>query len=142
MFVVIWMVATTINLPGDGELDTKARETLALINQERQQAGIAPLHWDVELASMAKKHSQFMSDTNIFEHSDYGYAENIAQGGTGSANELYVLWKYSPGHHANYMDNRWHYAGIGITYKVTSIKLGSRVVTINVSNGYATFLAR
>lgn len=142
LFVTLWMIFTTVNLPKSGETEEISRQTLELINQERKEQGIAPLIWDNTLERLAIAHSQYMADTDILEHSDYNYTENIAQGGTSDAVELYNLWRNSLLHHANYMDRSLRYGAIGIAYKLTNVTLGSINITVNISRGYATFIAK
>lgn len=137
-FIAGWAVMTAVSMPNP----ETARQTFDLINQERQSADLVPLIWDNELEILALRHSQYMSDTNDFRHSAYPFAENIAQGGTGSARELYRLWYGSYLHHQNYMDASFRYAAIGITYKITKINFGNMSIPIMARNGYATFIAK
>lgn len=142
LFVTLWMIFTTVNLPKPGETEAISRQTFELINQERKQANLTPLIWDSTLERLAIAHSQYMADTGDFRHSEYDYAENIAKGATSSGKELYELWLDSPLHHANIMNRSLRYGAIGIAYKMTDISIGSFKVTIDIANGCATFMAR
>jgi len=136
------MVFTTVNVPEPGETEAISRQTFELINQERKQAGLTPLIWDSTLEKLAIAHSQYMADTGDFRHSEYDYTENVAKGACSTSEELYELWRSSPLHHANMMNKSLRYGAIGIGYKLTNITVGSINVTIDISNGYATFIAR
>jgi hypothetical protein len=60
---------------------------LAAHNKERAAVGVAPLVWDVNLATGAAAYAQHMAATGVFEHSDRharrGIAENIWYGSHG-----------------------------------------------------------
>ena len=142
LFVTLWMVFTTINIPQTGELEEISRQTFELINQERKAEGITPLIWDDSIAMLAATHSQYMADSGIFKHSDYNFTENIAEGAASNAEELYNLWRSSPAHHRNYMNRSLQYGAIGIAYRLTNVSIGSINITIDMSKGYSTFIAR
>lgn len=50
---------------------------LQLLNKYRASNHKASLIWNPTLAGMAAAHSQYMYDTRILQHSNYGIAENI-----------------------------------------------------------------
>ena len=98
-----------------------ANEVLALVNQERQNAGLNPLSMDQDLLSAAMTRS---SETAIdFSHtrtnglecfsiSTKASAENIAAGSSTAAGVM-DQWMNSEGHKANILDGRWNSIGVG-----------------------------
>lgn len=98
-----------------------ANEVRALVNQERQNAGLNPLSMDQDLLSAAMTRS---SETAIdFSHtrtnglecfsiSTKASAENIAAGSSTAAGVM-DQWMNSEGHKANILDGRWNSIGVG-----------------------------
>ena len=146
LFLIIgstfWMVLTTINVPKPGEVEEISRQAFKLINQERQQKGISQLIWDGHLEDLAAEHSNYIAETGDFTHSDYGYAENIAEGGCSSGRELYELWRDSPLHHSNMVNGTYGYGAVAIGYELTTWHIGNFNITVNIGKFYATFLAK
>jgi uncharacterized protein YkwD len=140
LFGVIWMTATNLNIPKQGDLENASHQVLELINQERQRLNVNPLIWDNKLAELARLHSQYMADSDEYRHSRYGYTENIMIGA--KPKEVYSAWKNSPRHYANMTDGNLAYAGIGMGIKLTNITIGSIDITINTSRSFTTFIAK
>jgi uncharacterized protein YkwD len=118
----------------DGALDSEEQAFLQLINDYRQQNGLAPLSPSDTLDGAAQWKSQNMADNSYFAHDDtpinrtwvqrirdcgYGYntylGENIAAG-ISSAADAFSLWKNSPGHNANMLGANYSAIGIGRAY--------------------------
>lgn len=116
-------------------------QMLALINQERSEAGVAPLRLNTLLNESSEDHSQWIIDTDRFSHTGQGNSsptermleaeyplegswrtgENIAwqseRGAPGIADDVQQLHQSlmnSPGHRANILDRNFDEIGIGI----------------------------
>ena len=105
------------------------QELLALINRDRQSAGLAPLLWDNRLAAIARAHSREMASMRYVAHISpkSGNAEdrvhraglpfrlileNVAQhDGVVQVHEGFMK---SPGHRANVLNSHVTHVGIGI----------------------------
>lgn len=107
------------------------RRVLALVNRDRQQAGLPPLAWDERVAEVSRAHSQEMRATKVVAHvspttgsaADRVRAakiktavvlENVARAyGLGEAHQGLMN---SPGHRANLMSGAATHLGIGIVF--------------------------
>jgi uncharacterized protein YkwD len=106
-----------------------ASELLGLINQARQQHGLAPLTLSAELITAAQGHADDMAQHNYFSHSGRngssladrvqaaGYAyravgENIAAGNR-TASAVFEQWMNSPGHRQNMLNGTFTELGVG-----------------------------
>jgi uncharacterized protein YkwD len=107
------------------------RRVLALVNRDRQAAGLPPFAWDERVADVARGHSQEMRKTKIVAHISptTGSAadrvrvakiktavvlENVARAyGLGEAHQGLMN---SPGHRANLMSAAATHIGIGIVF--------------------------
>jgi len=107
------------------------RRVLALVNRDRQAAGLAALAWDERVAEVARGHSDEMRRTKIVAHVSptTGSAvdrvrvakiktavvlENVARAyGLGEAHQGLMN---SPGHRANLMSGAATHIGIGIVF--------------------------
>ncbi len=105
-----------------------------LINQARADAGLEPLVWSDQLASVARIHSQNMAEFKFFSHrgldnklvSDRAdqfkvgrwraIGENIAfnRGYGDPAVKAVELWLDSPTHRRNLLDPNWKESAIGV----------------------------
>ncbi|MEA3311422.1 MAG: CAP domain-containing protein [candidate division WOR-3 bacterium] len=105
-----------------------------MINVQRAKEGADPLHWNNQLASAARFHSQEMIDNNYFSHDSknkngasyetfgqrilrfnyhyYPIGENIA--GCQTVQQAFQGWLDSPGHHENMVRKSFSEAGLGI----------------------------
>jgi len=107
-------------------------QVIALINNERANAGVAPLSAQGQLGSAARGHSQDMACNGFFSHtgsdgsspsqriSRQGYhwsaiAENIAAG-YGDPASVVVGWMGSQGHKENLLNPDYTEVGIGYVY--------------------------
>jgi uncharacterized protein YkwD len=103
---------------------------LALVNQERQTAGCAPLTSNDRLRDAAQAHSDDMAARDFFDHvnpdgTDPGrritaagyrwstYGENIAKGQQ-TARSVMTSWMNSPGHRANILNCAFKNLGVGV----------------------------
>ena len=109
-----------------------------LINEERVKAGLNELEKDTSLYNIAQEHAEWISNTQIFEHSShkkatnmgpefhlrYNYAENIRDCSTIQnfthrilAYKIVAGWINSPAHLANMLDPDNKYIGVGFSRK-------------------------
>ncbi len=114
-------------------------QLLALINQERQNQGLAPLSMNAALREAARAHSRDMACNGFFAHTGsdgsspadrvarYGYSfsylgENI-YAGNGSYNSpqaAFQAWMNSAGHRENMLSPHFVHVGIGYRYEPNS----------------------
>lgn len=107
--------------------DSFAEQMLALVNQARAEAGVAPLTLDSKLCDAADKRA--VEITSYFSHtrpngsdcftifdefgiSCWGGGENIAMGSS-DAQTIFNMWMNSPGHRANILKSSFTTIGIG-----------------------------
>jgi hypothetical protein len=111
------------------------RETMALINQRRLDAGLPALPVDVRLVLAARRHSEDMATNDFFSHvgsngSSFvqrvqadGYptprSENIAAGYLSAAAAV-EAWMGSPGHRQNILDPVARHIGVGFAVDASS----------------------
>ncbi|BCG59837.1 CAP domain-containing protein [Paenibacillus sp. URB8-2] len=105
------------------------KEVIALVNQERGKAGLAPLSALDSLNKVAAAKATDMRSNNYFSHTSptygspfdmmssfgvtYSYAgENIAMGQR-TPEEVMTAWMNSPGHKANILSKNFNYIGVG-----------------------------
>ncbi|MFF4696851.1 CAP domain-containing protein [Streptomyces chattanoogensis] len=103
-------------------------EVLSLVNQERAQAGCAPVTAGRQLAGLAQSFSDDMAERGFFDHTDpdgdtpwdrareQGIdnlgGENIARG-QANAQSVMDSWMDSPGHRANILNCEYKTLGVG-----------------------------
>ncbi|HEY1554498.1 MAG TPA: CAP domain-containing protein [Kofleriaceae bacterium] len=126
-------LSVTIDPPRSDEAPVSAdeaeRRLLALVNRDRQAAGLPALLWDERVAAVARAHSEEMRRTKVVEHispttgsaADRVRAANIHTGvvlenvarayGVTEAHEGLMN---SPGHRANMMSTQATHIGIGV----------------------------
>ncbi|MFJ7264001.1 CAP domain-containing protein [Streptomyces globosus] len=113
--------------PSDGHSAEEAA-VLALVNQERAQAGCGPVRANPPLAALAGSFSKDMAVRGFFSHTDpdgrspwdrasaAGISglggENIARG-QGDAEAVMKAWMNSPGHRANILNCEFRTLGVG-----------------------------
>ena len=107
--------------------DSFAEQMLALVNQARAEAGVAPLTLDRTLCDAADKRA--VEITSYFSHtrpngsdcftifdefgiSCWGGGENIAMGSS-DAQTIFNMWMNSPGHRSNILNSSFKSIGIG-----------------------------
>jgi uncharacterized protein YkwD len=105
------------------------RALLEDANRERVAQGLAPLHWNANLAAAAHAHALLMAQRNTLSHQFPGeaplqdrarsagarfteVAENVAEGP--SAEMIHVSWMHSPPHRANLLDPELTDIGIAV----------------------------
>ena len=115
-------------------LDGEEARFFSLINDYRQQHGLSQLILSSALSRSAAWKAQNMADNNYFAHDDTpigrrwldriracGYAantfigENIAAGDSTAAGALNI-WRTSPGHNAQMLNDTYHAIGVGRAY--------------------------
>ncbi|MBY6035741.1 LysM peptidoglycan-binding domain-containing protein [Fictibacillus nanhaiensis] len=121
---------TTAPAAAKPSIGAYASQVSELVNEERQQAGLAPLTLDAELSHVAMAKAKDMIENNYFDHNsptygspfdmmrsfgiDYTAAgENIAKGQT-SPQSVMNDWMNSPGHRQNILSTS--YDSIGVAY--------------------------
>lgn len=108
---------------------------LALVNRERESAGVKPLFFSPELAKAARQHSFAMAQAGFFEHRGVGepelfervnasgieadrVGENIFQtsemASSGLADECVRMWMQSDGHRLNMLSPEFDKTGIAV----------------------------
>lgn len=108
---------------------------LALVNRERETAGVKPLFFAPELAQAARQHSAAMAQEGFFEHRGEGepalfdrvtasgmdtdhVGENIfetSEGVSGAvADECVQMWMQSEGHRLNMLSPEFDKTGIAV----------------------------
>ncbi len=126
------------NCTVDASIDSEEAQFLLLINQHRQNNGLAPLQLSDTLNKAAAWKSKDMADNNYFDHKDlpinrewyervrncgYTYAvwigENIAAGNS-TAQATFNQWLNSPDHNANMLNANYAAIGIGRAYNASS----------------------
>jgi uncharacterized protein YkwD len=127
--------AATTAAPAPTGAAAQAAQVLALVNQQRAQAGCQPLTADAKLAAMATDYSAEMAARGFFDPpdpdgqdpwdrakergiTDLG-GENIAEG-QADAQAVMTAWMNSPGHRANILDCDYRTIGIGVHYATGS----------------------
>ncbi|MEM9275359.1 MAG: CAP domain-containing protein [Cyanobacteria bacterium P01_F01_bin.143] len=108
-------------------------EVLALVNEERSNAGLNPLEFDAQLETAAKNHSESMAFNDFFGHQDpidrssasdrideVGYdwstfGENVAAGYS-NPETVMNAWMNSSGHRANILNPDFTEIGIGYEF--------------------------
>ena len=115
------------------ENNTVAQEIVLLVNEERTNAGLAPIALDAELTKVAQLKSQDMQSKYYFSHTSPTYGspfemmkqfgisyksagENIAMGQT-TAKQVMDAWMNSEGHRANILDSKFTHIGVGYVEK-------------------------
>jgi len=107
----------------------QSQDVLALVNAERQKAGLSPLSFSDKLTAVALEKARDMAENNYFSHESPTYGspfqmlqqygirystagENIAAGQRTPA-EVMQSWLNSSGHRANILNSAYTEIGIG-----------------------------
>lgn len=123
--------------PAQVTLDSEELAFVQLINNYRQQNGLAPLQVSITLTTAAKWMSADMGVNRYFNHTDslgrdpfvrmaaFGYAYQTAKGeniaaGNSTAQATFNQWKNSPGHNQNMLSSAYRVMGIGRAYAAGS----------------------
>lgn len=118
-------------------LDTEEQAFATLINDYRQQHGLAPLKISDKLDAAATWMSTDMGQKNYFSHTDslgrsfatrlnaFGYTYNTTKGeniaaGNATASSTFLQWKNSSGHNANMLNASYRVMGIARVYTAGS----------------------
>lgn len=122
-----------------------ANRILALTNQERSKAGLAPLKLDPHLERLAQAHARDMGLRNFFDHENpyglgpferfdslnppsYNEAGENAARGQESPEELVNQWVNSPKHRANMLNPAFTHIGIGVYFNKNIPKTPSNFI--------------
>lgn len=102
------------------------RAIFDMVNEEREERGLSPLHWDQQLARRARQWSADMAAAGRLEHQDAqemqeaveGYTalgENIFQSSAPvAAGRIHVGWMRSEGHRVNVLRPGFDRLGVGV----------------------------
>ena len=120
--------------PTTAPTGTVAQQIIALVNQQRQAAGLAPLSVDSRLMAAAQIHAQDMARLDLMEHDlpgvtfptlqsraaavGYSYSwlgENIAYNYPDAASVM-IGWMNSPEHRANILNPNFTQIGVAVAY--------------------------
>jgi uncharacterized protein YkwD len=139
------LVCTNTDLvPSPSNLNLVTAATLCLVNQQRQDNGLALLSENAKLDAAAAAHSADMVANDYFDHvspsgsdplsrlegvgyirSGEGYAigENIAAATDSLATPASIvsMWMNSPGHRANILDPDYRDTGMGVAAAVPAL---------------------
>lgn len=113
--------------------NAQIQRIVELVNQRRQEAGLAPVRVNATLASCAQQYSDVQAAQSAINHtgpdgSNPGqrlkrcgytwkhYGENLAAGYV-DANEVMTAWMNSPGHRKNIMNGKLKEIGIGFAHR-------------------------
>jgi len=148
--VFFLIVAVTTAVRAVSAQSPDEQRILALANQARSEAGIAPVRWDAALAAAAHTHAQRMAQEGPISHRYDGEAdlperaaaagarfslieENIAAGP--NADQIHDGWMHSPGHHDNLLNPKIDRIGVavvpahGMLYAVADYTQGVSVLS-------------
>jgi uncharacterized protein YkwD len=139
--------------PEPGRLAEAAAATLCLVNEQRRQAGLAPLRENPRLDGVARAHSHDMVRRDYFDHTapgpvtfdrrirrsgylaraaSYDLGENLGEGTRALAapESIVSAWMRSPEHRANILSPDYRDSGIGVAAAVpASFGHGARGAT-------------
>jgi len=127
----------TDTMPTTDNLDAIRAAIGCLVDNQRIQAGLAPLSDNAQLQAAAQGHSEDMVARGYFDHTtpdgqqfsdrifasgyvspsdSYWMGENIAWGGGSFAtpSQIVQAWMNSPGHRANILSSTFRDAGVGV----------------------------
>lgn len=116
-------------VPMPSDLTPDEKQMIQLVNQERENLGLSPLHVDMKLEKVARVKVQDMVKNSYFSHTSPTYgspfqmmksfginyrsaAENLAQNWTVSAGHKMLM--DSPGHRANILNSSYQYIAVAI----------------------------
>ena len=111
----------------------EAFSALALTNQERAEAGVAPVTWDPAAAEVAYQHSLYQHSVGTMTHAGADgmgvhsrmeaggvpYAmvgENVGVGASDGAERIVQAWMDSEAHRRNLLYESWTHMGLGVHY--------------------------
>ncbi len=128
--LLLVLFAAASAFASDAKREINAENVLALMNEYRGEAGLAPLRADARLTQAAEDRMRHMEESGYWSHEspdglspfvwmsarDYDYsgaAENLAAGFE-TARFLVESWLESPGHRANILSAEYDDCGIAI----------------------------
>jgi uncharacterized protein YkwD len=95
----------------DLELHPIEVSVVSLTNEQRKKYSLPELEVDKKLMYSARKHCGWMTRNRIFQHGNWGVAENIAMGQRDSR-QVVRAWMNSSGHRANILNPRHRRIGV------------------------------
>lgn len=133
MFPLQYVAAAPGGQPSGARLSREMQQIIALINQRRAEAGIAPVYVNGVLMACAQQYSQVQAAQGSINHTGpdgstpgqrlrrCGYnwrhfGENLAAGYV-DPNELVAAWMASPGHRKNILNPKVREIGLGYTHR-------------------------
>lgn len=122
---------STVKIPAATSLSAEEQQMVDQINQERANAGLAPLKVDLRLVGVAETKANDMKTSGYFSHSSptygspydmmkmagvqyYSAGENIAR--NISVDAAMAAFMSSAGHKANILNSGYTHVGVGIVY--------------------------
>jgi uncharacterized protein YkwD len=128
--IVASRTAVTAASAAPGPQSPVQQQILALVNQNRKEAGCDPITLDRRLIEAANRHAADMARRGYFDHESPAgekagsrvtgagytwkrYGENIAKG-QASPFRVMTDWMKSPGHRENILDCRLDQMGVGL----------------------------
>ena len=146
---IILLCLVTVAAFAQGSLSQDESRLLALLNQEREKAGLPKLQWDSHLADAARLHTQKLVEHQDLSHQFSGepplgervgatglrfnsVAENVGMAPT--IDEIHKGFMVSPPHRANILSPKFNAVGFGI-----ALSEGELYVTQNFANVLPTY---
>lgn len=112
--LAIFLTSVTLFNPGADEgqltLYEVEQQIVEKTNAERTRHGLQPLVVDPNLVKSARRHTAWMTNNRILQHTSAPVAENIAMGQR-SATQALRDWMNSPGHRANILSHGYSRMG-------------------------------
>lgn len=123
--------SSTVKIPAATSLSAEEQQMVDQINQERANAGLAPLKVDLRLVGVAETKANDMKTNGYFSHTSptygspydmmkmagihyYSAGENIAR--NISVDAAMAAFISSAGHKANILNSGYTHVGVGIVY--------------------------
>lgn len=114
--------AEPISSPLAPETEAREQDLLRAVNDYRAAQGLARWREDPGLAAIARAHSRRMAREGRLSHEGFQQralragstlcVENLVAGHA-APEQAVALWRRSPAHHANLLDDRAAWAGVG-----------------------------
>ena len=122
--------AEPISSPLDSETTEREQDLLRAVNGYRAAQGLARWRDDPGLAAIARAHSRRMAREGRLSHE--GFRQRALRAGSALCVENLVaghavpeqavaMWRRSPAHHANLLDGRVAWAGVGVAGRFATL---------------------
>ena len=118
------------------------KEIFRVINEHRLSKGVDELEWDTAYSNGARRHSEWLSETDLFEHDEKTSSnECIIKTSDGNnwftygefANIVVNGWKKSKGHNYIMLLPKPIYGGVGISFN-EGVYTGNAITTFQSSD--------